>query len=67
MIRLIEEKQVGPVSYMVKEPAVLYTILETNRILRSRKQEYNPDTKEDQYYVSLSRDMTAAAIRNESR
>ena len=67
MIRLIEEKQVGPVSYMVKEPAVLYTILETNRILRSRKQEYNPDTKEDQYYVSLSRNMTAAAISNESR
>jgi hypothetical protein len=63
----MEEKQVGPVSYMVKEPNVLYTILNTDRVLRSRKQEYNPSAQQNQYYVSLSRNMTAAAIRNESR
>ena len=67
MIKLVEEKQVGIVSYFVDKSFVLEEILKTNRILRSRKQEYNPNTGNNQYYVSLSRDLTSATSRNPSR
>ena len=64
---ILEEKQVGPVSYMVRTPDVLFNIVSGNKILRSKKPEYNPKTKKNQYYVSLSRNLTAAAERNSER
>ena len=67
MIRLVEEKQVGIVSYFVDKPYVLDTILTTDQILRSRKPEYNPNTKRNQHYVSLSRNLLSASSRNSTR
>lgn len=67
MIKLVEEKQVGDVPYFVSDPLVLEKIINTEQILRSRKTEYNPKTKKQQYYVSLSRNMTSATTRNSGR
>lgn len=67
MIKLVEEKQIGDVSYFVKDPMVLKNIVKNNEILRSRKTEYNPKTNKQQYYVSLSRNMTSATTRNSER
>lgn len=64
---MIEEKQVGNVSYFVSDPLHLINIIEDEQILRSRKEEYNPKTNKKQFYVSLSRNMTATAKRNSSR
>lgn len=64
---IIENKQVGPVSYMCETGQILNAILTDMEILRSRKPEKNPATKKPQYYVSLSRDLTSAARRNNER
>ena len=64
---ILENKQVGDVSYMVSELSVLYNILNTESIYSSRNTEYNPNTGKKQNYVSLSRDLTSAAFRNSKR
>ena len=64
---VVESKQVGPVSYMCPSLLVLETILTDMEILRSRKTERNPDNGKPQYYVSLSRNLTSAAMRNNDR
>ena len=67
MIRLIEEKQVGELSYFTKEPIALVSILDNEEIRRSLKEENNPATGKKQHYVSFSRNMTAATKRNPDR
>lgn len=67
MQKVITAKQVGDVSYLVSNDATLRTILVEGRIVSSKKQEKNPNTSKLQNYVSLARDLTSAAIRNNSR
>ena len=68
MIELIVEgKQVGELSYMVADLDVLLYILDDEMLLRSRQQELNPNTGRKEYYLSLSRNLTAAANRNNTR
>ena len=64
---LVEGKQVGEVSYMVADLDVLLYILDDEMLLRSRLQELNPKTQKKEYYLSLSRNLTAAAKRNGKR
>ena len=64
---LVEEKQVGEVSYLVDDLEILLYILDEEMLLRSRLQEYNPNTGKKEYYLSLSRNLTAAAKRNSKR
>ena len=64
---LVEGKQVGEVSYMVADLDVLLYILDDEMLLRSRLQELNPKTRKKEYYLSLSRNLTAAAKRNGKR
>lgn len=67
MIPILEEKQVGDVSYFVATLPVLESILTDEKILHSTKQELNPNTGKKQYYISTSRSMTDAAKRNNKR
>ena len=64
---ILAAKQVGDVSYMVADLSVLYTIIDSESIKQSNSTEYNPRQKSDGHYVSLSRDFTAAALRNNKR
>lgn len=66
-ITITEGKQVGDVSYMVATLETLVNIVTDEKILRSRLAELNPDTKKKQYYLSLSRNLTSAGIRNPKR
>lgn len=67
MQKIIAAKQVGDVSYLVSNDSTLRTILVEGRILSSDKQEQNPNTSRPQNYVSLARNLTSAAFRNNSR
>lgn len=67
MQKIIAAKQVGDVSYLVSNDSTLRTILVEERILSSTRQEKNPNTSKLQNYVSLARNLTTAAIRNNSR
>lgn len=67
MFRIYAAKQVGDVSYLVKDWSVFYDILENQHIKRSKAMELNPRTRKKSYYVSLSRNFTAAALRNNTR
>jgi hypothetical protein len=67
MNKIYGAKQVGRVSYFVDNLGILETIIEENRIKKSNGTEVNPRTGQEEYYVSLSRSMTAAAIRNNKR
>ena len=67
MIKLFESKQVGTVSYMVSSIETLISIIQDHKILRSREAELNPNTGKKQFYLSLSRNLTAAVKRNPKR
>lgn len=64
---ILAGKQVGRLSYMVESVERLILILKSQRILASRKFEYNKSTDRKMRYVSLSRNLTAAAKRNPGR
>lgn len=64
---LIEEKQLGRLSYFVSSIDVLEEILRTAKVAHSRYKEFNANTGKDQYYVSFSRNVMAAADRNNRR
>ena len=66
MIKLVEAKQVGRVSYMTDSINTIANIIEAQRI-RSSRPEYNPKQRKNMQYVSLSRNMTSAANRNANR
>lgn len=67
MMRIYSAKQVGDLSYFVKDLNIFYNIILYQRIKQSNNLELNPRTGKKSYYVSLSRSMTAAAIRNNKR
>lgn len=67
MIRIYAAKQVGQLSYFVDDLTVLYCILDDEMIIHSKHKEFNPRTNKEDYYVSLSRSMTAAPKRNKKR
>lgn len=64
---IIENKQVGTVSYMCTNLDQLSNILKDEEILGSRKPELNPDTGKKSRYVSFSRNLTSAGTRNPKR
>lgn len=64
---LIEEKQLGRLSYFVSSIDVLEEILKTAKIAHSRTKELNVNTGNYQYYVSFSRNIMAASDRNNRR
>ena len=66
-MNIFASKQVGKLSYFVKDLAVLYNIIDEQRIKQSNNPEVNPRSGRKEFYVSFSRDMTAAAIRNNKR
>lgn len=66
-LTITEGKQVGDVSYMVATIETLVNIIEDKKILRSRLSELNPNTRKKQFYLSLSRNLTSAGIRNPKR
>ena len=67
MIFLAEDKQIGDLSYYVSSIDVFEQILKTSKIARSRVKEFNADIGKSQFYVSFSRNLTAAPIRNGKR
>lgn len=67
MQNITAAKQVGSLSYMVESQTILDLILCTGRIKSSQKPERNPNTGEESKFVSFSRNMTSAAIRNSKR
>ena len=67
MQNITAAKQVGSLSYMVESQTILDLILRTGRIKSSQKPERNPNTGEESKFVSFSRNMTSAAIRNSKR
>lgn len=67
MLRVYAAKQVGDLSYLVGDLSVLYDIIKYQRIKHSRNPELNPKTGKKSYYISLSRNLTAAALRNSKR
>lgn len=67
MYRILAAKQVGDLSYFVKDLNIFYNIIKYQQIKQSNNQEYNPRTGKKEYYISLSRNMTAAALRNSDR
>lgn len=66
-MKIYAAKQVGDLSYFVSDISILGQIIRTAQIRQSNNPEFNPRVKKKQYYVSLSRNMTAAAIRNNKR
>ncbi len=66
-VKVLASKQVGDVSYLVGDLEILYNIVEDEVILGSKKPEKNPRTGKPENYVSLSRNYTSAALRNNSR
>lgn len=67
MIRVYAAKQVGDVSYFVNDLTTLYCILDDEMIIHSKHSEFNPRTGKKDYYISLSRSMTAAPKRNKKK
>lgn len=66
-VKILASKQVGDVSYLVGDLEILYNIIKDEVILGSKKPEKNPRTGKPENYVSLSRNYTSAALRNNSR
>ncbi len=66
-MKIYASKQVGNVSYMCSDIYTLIQIIESEEIWSSAKPERNPNTHEMQHYVSLSRNLTSAAIRNNKK
>lgn len=60
-------KQVGDVSYLVEDIPTLIQVIESQEIWASESPEYNPNTGKKSRYVSLSRNLTSAAKRNNKR
>lgn len=60
-------KQIGDLSYFCKHFTTLCNIVEDERISSGSSMEYNPRTKKKSKYVSMSRHMTAATLRNNKR
>ena len=65
--KILASKQVGEVSYLVGDLQILYNVVKDEVILGSKKPEKNPRTGKLENYVSLSRNYTSAALRNNSR
>lgn len=65
--KIVASKQVGDVSYLVGDLEILYNVVKDEVILGSKKPEKNPRTGKSENYVSLSRNYTSAALRNNSR
>lgn len=66
-MNILAAKQVGPVSYLTSSKDRLVRNIEQGRIRTSRSKERNESQKTDMWYVSLSRDLSAAAKRNPDR
>lgn len=64
---IFSAKQVGPISYLTSTRERLTRNIELQRIRTSRNTEYNNTRQQKMYYVSFSRDLTAAAKRNPDR
>lgn len=60
-------KSVGQLSYFVRDLETLYTIILSGQLKQSKNQEYNKNKHEKSIYISLSRNLTAATIRNNDR
>lgn len=60
-------KQVGPISYLTSTKERLTQNIKLARIRTSRNTERNDALRQKMYYVSFSRDLTAAAARNPDR
>lgn len=60
-------KQVGPISYLTSSKERLTQNINLCRIRTSRNTEMNDSLHKKMYYVSFSRDLTAAAKRNPDR
>ena len=60
-------KQLGKISYMTEDIEHLISIIQSGYILTTKRPEPNPKLNRDQYSVSFSRNLTAAAKRNPSR
>lgn len=67
MQTIVASKQVGDLSYFVADLNIFYTIIKTQKIKQGRNEEYNSKTREKSGYISLSRNMTAATLRNSGR
>lgn len=67
MAKIFAAKQVGRLSYFVGNLSTFYTVITTQKIKQSNKAEYNPRTKKKENYVSLSRSISAAPSRNNTR
>lgn len=67
MFRVYAAKQVGQLSYMVPTLEVLRSILQDQSIWTGESEERNPASGKKEHYVSFSRNMTAAAKRNNKR
>lgn len=66
-MKILASKQVGDVSYLVAEIETLYNIVRDEIILSSRVPEKDPNTGKPEHYISLSRNYTSAALRNNGR
>lgn len=64
---IMAAKQVGDLSYFTSDLDHLINIIDSGLIKSSNKAELNPKTNKNQYSISFSRNMTAAARRNPRR
>ena len=66
-MEILGAKQVGDVSYLVGDLNTLVAVINSQEIWASETAEVNPKTNKKQPFVSLARNLTAAANRNNKR
>ncbi len=67
MDTIVASKQIGDLSYFCKHFTTICNIIEKEHIFTGSSEELNPNTGKKSKYVSFSRNMTAAALRNNKR